>query len=435
MSGHHFDPSGHYAPRQIPTMVIRGAQALTVLGVVCFLAGLFIEGFGVRVRAAYLVNLIYFNGLTFGGMMFAIAMTLTLGRWGRPLKRIAEGFVLFAPVLWVLTLVFFLTGGLDLYEWHTHPGELHGHKAVWLTDGFFVVRVLGSTGLLALLGLVYVRTSLRPDLGVASEKLGGKHPGWWGRITQSWQGEASEVDEAHKKMMKISPPIGILFALVMSFYAFDMSMSLAPHWYSNMFGGWYFASSFWTGLIWLGLFSLRSRKALGIEGLVTPTVYHDLGKLVFAFSLVWAYMFFAQLLPIWYGNMTEEIGFLLVRMKLPEWTMLTRAVGVLCFLFPFITLLSRGLKKMPLGFSIVLGIVATGIWLERFIVAVPSLWTEASVPLGPLEIGVTFGFIGAFIWVVSSFISQVPAVPVTDPYMQPNPADVHVHPTEAGAAH
>jgi hypothetical protein len=410
------------------------ALALIAIGVVSLGAGLMMESTGVSARAVFLVNLVYFFGLSFGGLAFATAQTVTLARWGRPLKRIAESFIVVSPFLWLLLAFFLFTGGLELYEWKTHPETLHGHKAVWLTEGFFVVRVLGGTGLLSLLGFLYLRNSLRPDLGAASKELEGNHPAWWGRLIQGYGTVEEETASCQKRMMTMSPIYLIMYATILSFVSFDLVMSLAPHWYSNMFGAWFFASCFWLAMTWTGLLSLRCRGWLGLDDLLTPAVYHDLGKLVFGFSMVWAYMFFAQLLPIWYGNMTEETGFLLIRMSSEPWTYMTRVVGAMCFLIPFITLLSRGIKKMPFGFFVVLCIVATGVWLERYLVAVPSVWMEQSIPLGPVEIGISLGFVGLFLYVFARFISQVPPVPVTDPYMQPHPDDVHCLPDPNPAA-
>lgn len=432
MSHGHFDPTPHYQPKAAPAQLMLGAKVLVALGVVAFLAGLFLEGYGVRVRAIALVNTVYFLGVSMGGLVFACALQLTWARWGRPLKRIAESFVVFVPILWALLLINLVTGGLDLYEWKTHPETLHAHKAIWLTPTFFVVRQFVGLGLLTVLAFLFLRNSLRPDLGIAARHV-ATPPAFWGRITADWRGDEAEIEQGQERMTNLAPIVAATFAFVFSFLAFDLLMSLAPHWYSNMFGGWFFASCFWSGMVWVGLISLTSRGWLGIRELITPSVYHDLGKLIFAFSCVWAYMFFAQLLPIWYGNMTEEIGFLLIRMNLEPWATLTKVVAVLCWLLPFTALLSRGVKKMPVGFGIILGLVALGIWLERFVVAVPSVWREASLPLGPLEVLVSLGFLGGFVWSVLGFLSKVPPVPVSDPYMNPHPDDVHVTPHGHGA--
>ncbi|MCB9758684.1 MAG: hypothetical protein H6739_02495 [Alphaproteobacteria bacterium] len=429
-----FDPEPHFAPREAPTTLVRAAQVLTVVGVLSLIGGL-VAGDPTKTRIAFLVNLVYFTGLSLGGLAFAIGATLTLARWSRPLKRIAEGMLLYMPVLWVLVLVFFLTGGLELYEWNTHPEVVHGHKAIWLVGPFMVGRQLFTLGLLTLLGMAYLRASLRPDLGVAGAALGDKAPAWWSRINAGFGDADAEVAEAQSRMTLLSPFIGIGFALTLTFFAFDVSMSLAPHWYSNMFGGWFFMSCFLLGMVWLGLLSLGFRDWLGITKYLKGSVYHDLGKLIFGFTMFWGYTFYAQLLPIWYGNMTEEIGFLLVRFSLEPWSTMTVIVGTMVFLIPFITLLSRGIKKLPMGFSIVLSISATGLLLERFLVIAPSVWTEATLPVDVFSIGITAGFLGGFLWVVTKFLSSVPAMPITDPYMKPNPLDVHAHSLDHDPAH
>ncbi len=430
----HFDPAPHYAPKAAPAKLKLAAKAMTLIGVITLLTGMFVlDGMGTRTRLAFLTNLIYFLGLSLGGLAFCAALTLSLARWGRPVKRIAEAFLLYAPVVWLLLLFFLLTGGLELYDWYNHPETLHNHKAIWLTPTFFSVRLLVSIGILTFLGLLYVRNSLRPDLGVAAEKLDGQHPAWWGRIIAGWKGADTELAECQRRQVVLSPLIAALYAIVASMAIFDLSMSLAPHWYSNMMGGWYFCSSFWLAMIVIGLYSLTSRGWMGIRGVLTPTLYHDLGKLIFAFCFLWAYMFYAQLLAIWYGNLTEEIGFLIVRLQMQPWQNLAKVTGALCFAIPFVTLLSRGLKKMPLGFGAVLALAAIGIWLERFLVAVPSVWMGDTIPLGLLEAGVTLGFIGSFLWVVTAFLSSVPPVCVTDPFMQPHPDDVHVVSADAHA--
>jgi hypothetical protein len=428
-----FDPAPHYAPRPVPAKLALVAKLLVVVGIVSLGVGLSQDA--LRARSAVLVNLVYFLGLSAGGVMISGALVLAKGRWGRPVKRIAESFVLFLPVVWVLLVIFLLTGGLDLYEWHTHPESLHAHKAIWLTSTFFIFRVLFFSGVITLLGLLVLRNSLRPDLGVASEKLEGQHPAWWGRITAGWQGEAAEVEAGQHKQMVTSVFLAMAFAYGLSVLVFDLVMSLAPHWYSNMFGAWFFCSSFWLGMVGTTLFTIGNRHWLGIDKAVTIDVFHDFGKMIFGFSCLWAYMNFAQLLPIWYGNMTEEIGFLIVRLYMEPWQSLSVTVGALCFFIPFVTLMSRGIKKMPLGLSIILVLIAVGIWLERYLMAMPSIWMEATLPLGLIELGITLGFLGAFLVVVTTFLSQVPPIPVTDPFMQPNPEDIHVHSLDAAHSH
>ena len=429
-----FDPTPHYSLKAPPEKLLRAAKIGVAIGVICFAAGLMIDGYGARIRVAYLTNLVYFMGLSLGGVIFACTLTLTLARWGRGLKRLGESFLVFMPVALVLLAVFIITGGWNLYEWHTHPETLHAHKAIYLQAPFWTARLFVGLSILTFVAFRYLRTSLRPDLGIASKKLNGEHPSWWNKITKDWSSDEEEVEKSAFKQRHIAPWVCILFACVMTVSIVDLVMSLSPHWYSNMFGGWFFVSCFWLAMIWVGIYSVMNREWMGTKSLFTPSVYHDLGKLVFGFCVVWAYMFYAQLLPIWYGNMTEEIGFLIVRLRLDPWQDLSVIVGCMCFFIPFVTLLSRGIKKMPKVLIIVFLIPAIGIWLERYLVAAPSvpdLFEVTAVPLGLLELGVTAGFLGGFVWVVTTFLSQVPVVTVSDPLMNPHPDDVHVHSMDA----
>ncbi|MED5373530.1 MAG: hypothetical protein VX899_21110 [Myxococcota bacterium] len=421
-----FDPKPHLAPRALPKNFQMGAIGAAVLGAVLIGAG-FAQS-SLAARSAILVGMNYFTAVSFGSMAFAMAMTITLARWSRPLKRVAEGIMLFTPVIPVVFLVFMTAiGGIDLYEWHTHPDSVSGHKHIWLQQWPFILRNFASLTVLSILGLAYIRNSLRPDV-LLCKQAGVELPGWV--VSLAGSAEGSHADAVAKSMdtqRRLAPIGAIVYALTLTFYAFDVIMSLAPHWYANMFGGWFFASGIWSGMVWIGLLSLAFRKDLGIDKMVNAGTYHDLGKLVFGFSMIWAYMFFAQLLPIWYGNMTEEIGFLLVRMQLEPWSKLAPIVGAMCFLIPFGTLLSRGIKKMPVGLGLVLGIIAVGIFLERFIVAVPSVWMESTFPPVLPYIGSFLFFGGLLVLVAMTYLKSVPAVPVSDPFMLPHPDDIHVH--------
>jgi hypothetical protein len=177
------------------------------------------------------------------------------------------------------------------------------------------------------------------------------------------------------------------------------------------------------------------RSTLKIEGALKPSLYHDLGKLTLGFTMFWAYTLFAQYLPIWYGNMTEETVQFLIRTELAPWATLTRVVLMLCFLAPFAMLTSRSLKKVPAAYLMVAGVLAVGIWLERFLVNMPSVWKEETLPLGMVEVGMTLGFLGLFTYVVLKFLTSVPPLAFTDPFMQADPDHVHVVPSRLKGQH
>jgi hypothetical protein len=232
--------------------------------------------------------------------------------------------------------------------------------------------------------------------------------------------------------MNLAPIFAILYALVMSLLAVDVSMSLAPHWYANMFPAWFFMSSFYNGLVWIGMFSLLARDWLGITHLLPGKVYHDLGKLTLGLCLFYAYTTFAQYLAIWYGNMTEETGFILLRAETQPWAPFAKLDILLCFLVPFGMLVNRSLKKIPSAYLTVTSVIAVGLWIDRFNQVFPSVWLQDTLPatLWLVDIGTAFLFLGALVFTVTRFLSRFPPVPINDPWMAPHPEDVHVFPRE-----
>ena len=447
MSAHGFDPNTYIDAipgRTVPSGVKVAAMVATVLGAACFVYGWVTSP--VWAWGAFLVAVVYLMGISQGGVMFGVMLTLTMGRWGRPLKRVAESFGMFLPVAYVGLLIFLL-GGNGIYPWHegtisvASPVELAPHstgawatKETWLSLPFFIGRQAAMVGLLVVLGLLYIRTAWKPDLIRASQRLGDRSPGWWSLITGGASSVSdADLEKAESNQSTLGVFITIAYSLVFSFMAFDLIMSLSPWFYTNMFGGWFFMSSFWLSLCALGIAGLLTRDWLGARSLMRPKVFHDLGKLCLALCMFWAYTTYAQVLPIWYANMPEETDFLLVRLYLPEWAWLARTVAVLCFLTPFTVLVSRGIKKMKWPFIGILSLIMIGLFLERTLGVMPSIWFE-DFPVALfaiVSVGTLIGGLGLFTLVVSTVLSQIPAVPITDEKLETHPWDVHVHSLDA----
>jgi hypothetical protein len=450
--GHHVDYGAYVAkaPRSMPSSVKMGSIALMVLGIAAAAFGF--STAPVRTGGAFIVNFMYWAGIAQGGMMLAVALVIVKGRWGRPLKRMCEAFCLMMIPMYVLLMVFLLAGGLGIYEWSHWTASEFGHLHKWVyffgsapAEGvdaapfpwFFVGRVGILLAVLITVDLWFIRTSVRSDMGTAMEQYDWKPSGLAAMIgnTKNWKGSEAEAAAATKRQAAIAPLLGITYAVVFTVMAVDLSMSLMPHWFANMFPAWYFMSCIWSGFVYLAIFSMLFGKMLGIDGVFTSKLYHDLGKLTLGFTMFWAYTLFAQYLPIWYGNMTEETVAILIRTELEPWATLTRVVVMLCFLAPFAMLTSRGLKKVPAAYLMLTGVLAIGIWLERFWVNMPSIWMDDTLPLGWVEVSMSLGFLGMFTYVVIWFLTSVPPLTFTDPYMQADPDHVHVVPTRLRGSH
>jgi len=345
-------------------------------------------------------------------------------------------------------LLIFLIGGTGIYVWHpstiieggpmplgVHSPEAIPSKEFWLTPMFFVARQALAVLFLLVLDLVYIRHSLRPDMMMAKARLGNRAPAWWDTVI----GGETDLDAAIAKsqwwMEAMVPVIGGVFALVFSLVAFDLIMSLSPWWFSNMFGAWTFASGVWLSLCTMGLISMITLDWLGLRKFIKPKVTHDLGKLMLAFTMFWAYTGFAQLLPIYYADMPEETDFLLVRLFLPQWAWLAKLVAVMCFVAPFTVLLSRGIKKMRWPFAGICFFIMCGIFMERSLLVLPSVYFGDYFPFTDflfVNITMYIGFMGLLAAFVGRVLTQVPPLALTDPALGEHPWDVHIHSLDHG---
>jgi hypothetical protein len=229
------------------------------------------------------------------------------------------------------------------------------------------------------------------------------------------QDQDKEMRKAWNTQIKLSPIIGIMYALVMSLTAFDLIMFLDPHWLSTLFGAYYFMGSFYSALAALCLLSFLGTKYMGMERYIRPKQFHDLGKLLLGFCLVTGDFFYSQFLVIWYGNLTEETQYVILRVRQAPWETLAWIVLALCFVGPFVVLLSRKIKLNPAAMAFLGVVILGGMWLERYLLVVPSLWEEQSLPLGVPEILITAGYAGAMGLTVLFFLKKFPLLPISDP--------------------
>jgi hypothetical protein len=326
---------------------------------------------------------------------------MTGARWGRPLKRLAESFGAYLPAGFLLFWVLYFGRGY-LFHWIREPLAA---KQAWLNVPFLFARDGVGMLLLGLLSVALIYFSVKGDREWSADGdravAGMLRPRPWER---SW------------RMQKIlSPVVGIVYAFVLSLFGFDLIMSLDPHWYSTLLGGYFFVGCFYTGIAALCLVSLLVAKTRGLKAYLYPRHFHDIGKLVFAFCLFTGYLFYAQFLVIWYGNMPEETRYVILRVKLTPWEPFAWVVLFMIFLIPFFVLLSRKIKLLRLPMILLSLMIMAGMWFEKLVLVAPSLWREKTLPLGAPEAFVTAGFLGIVGLCVTVFLKHVPALPVSDP--------------------
>jgi len=421
----------HAHPRDLSTAGLATCLILITLGILSFLAGLATDP--ATAWRAFHVNYLYFGAIAQGGVTVACAFVIIGARWPGPVRRIAEGLGAWAPMTFVFFLIHFLGREYIYSPWlHNPPPGKESYlnpTRLFVMDGFIL-------GVLALLTIAFLYNSVRPTLGGLRDR-GGMFARW----TAGWRGDEAEREIGERRCRTLAPILALTYAIGWTFIAFDQVMSLTPTWFSNLFGA-YFA---WGG--WLAataataLLMVLHRNSPGLRGEITKARMHDIGKMIFAFSIFWMYLFFAQYLVIWYGNLPEETQFFEARLgsqfmvdkaginlmaladtwdfkyfweRVAEpWTKITLVVWLCCWIVPFWVLLGQRPKRTPAILGSVAAIVLLGFWLERNVLIWPSLVPQDGTAwIGAVQVGVAAGFTGAFALVFLLYTRVFPGLAV-----------------------
>ena len=346
---------------------------MSLVGALAFAYGV-ISGNNTRAWQALLVNFLFFAGLAYAGVAVSAILQATCARWGRSLKRLSEATAAFLPVAFVLLLVL-LVGITDWAPWVHAPVEA---KRLWLNVPFFVTRQTLMFVLLSGLSLAYVYRSVRPDVGMLDETGERKATGFARRLIGGWQGLVDERARNQRSQDVLAPCVLIAYGWIVSLVAIDFVVALDPHWYSTLAGAYYFVGNLFVGVAFLAVTAVWTRDRLRIQDYIGDRQLYDVGKLLFGFCILWAYMLWSQYLVIWYGDLPEETEFIAHRMQ-GSWAPLTWIMLAMTFFIPFALLLSRDIKIQPRGLTTIALLVLVGMWLERFILVSPSLWRESGI--------------------------------------------------------
>src|SRR3989441_207172 len=373
--------------RQFPVGAFFATGILaTALGAAVFLWAL-TTGQAPRAWQAYHVNFMFWIGLAQGLVVFAATQKLAKGHWSGLLIRFAESAVAFLVVALVL-YGGLIVGRTYIFSWLHEPRLDIG---AWLVSGLFFPRNGLILAALAWLSWRFVRHDVAPDVRELAD----------GRPVDRLEGRDQIAREA--------AILVVGFAFGHSLLAFDLMMSLAHKWVSNLFGAFYFMGSFLAALMALAVGAVLLRRAMRLGDLISPRQLHDLGKLCFGFTVFWGYLMWAQFLVIWYGNLPEETYFIFYRL-IGQWKPVGVAVFFLVLVIPFVGLLGVKPKKSP---AILLAFAATslvGIWLERYLEIVPSINGGAGPALGGPELGVTLLFGGLYLLAIGWFAARFPMI-------------------------
>lgn len=387
----------------VPAAANRYQQRALIVGLVfavLLVVGIFLPpamGGGVaQFFRSYLLAFVFWTGLTVGALALLMLQHLTGGAWGMVIRRVLEAITRTLPLLLILFIP--LVFGLNyIYEW-VHPEHIAEPAARKLVES--KVKYLNVTFFL-------LRTAIYFAIWIGLTFLLNK-----------WSGEQDRTADRRlsKNLQKLSGPGLVLFVLTTTFASVDWVMSLEPEWFSTIFGlifviGWVLSAfSFVIAVIVL----LAGRKPM--DEVVRAAHFHDLGKLLLAFVMIWAYFNFSQYLIIWSGNIPEETKWYLHRTR-GGWGWIASAVVVFHFALPFLLLLSRDLKRNARRLAIIAIVVFLMRFLDLFWIITPTFRRE-HFGLSFMDIVAPLALGG--IW-VAFFVWQLkkrPLLPINDPYLQ-----------------
>lgn len=371
----------------------RGALILGILAL--GLCGIAAVGNPAQFFQSYLFAFLFWAGIPLGCLGILMLHHLTGGGWGIVIRRLLESAARTLP-LTVLLFLPLLLGLRWVYRW-AQGASLHPHQEIYFRFGFFLSRAVVYFLIWLVLAYLLTRWSQQQDLGSAHSYV--------------------------RRLQVLSGPGLILYGLTATFASVDWIMSLEPGWYSTIIGMMYISGQVLSALSFaiVALVVVAAYSPLG--DVLKPRHWHDLGKLLLAFVMVWAYMAFSQLLIIWAENLPEEIPYYLHRLT-GGWLWIGVALLLFHFAVPFFLLLSRDLKRNAkvLGFLAAFIVVMRAV--DMFWYTTPAFypgsfhihWMDFAAPIGVGGLWVSY-----FSWQVRRF----PLLPLGEPRLAEGLKDAH----------
>ncbi len=342
---------------------------------------------------SWLTAFMFFLSVALGGLFFVLTHYVTRASWSVVPRRLAENIMGTLP-LFALLFIPIVVGMHHLFHWTHADAVAHDPllqaKAPYLNSSFFLIRAAICFVCWTGLALWFRSRSVRQDSSEHAQNV---------RTTL--------------RMIQVSAPALFVFAFTVTAASVDWIMSLDAHWYSTMFGVYYFAGSLVGIFAFMCLLAVAMRHAGLLGGALTLEHLHDLGKLLFAFTVFWAYIAFSQYFLIWYANIPEETIFYAHRAQ-GSWLTLSKMLMWGHFGIPFLFLMSRHIKRRPA--TLVLGSVWMLLmhYLDLYWLIMPNRHTEG-VHFGLLDLSTLLGIGGLFLAVIGWQLRRRALIPVRDP--------------------
>src|ERR1700757_3022366 len=317
--------------------------------------------------AFYITNFVFWIGISHAGTLISAILRLVNATWRRPVTRCAEVITVFALMIGATFPIIHL-GRPWLFFWLIpYPSE----RQIWpnlrspLAWDFFAIStyLTGST--------LFLLLPIIPDFALMRDQMTGWRQKIYRVLALGWQGTTKQWHRLEAAMQIMAIAIVPVAISVHTIVSFDFSMAPVPMWHSTVFGPYFVAGAIFSGIAGLILAMAVLRRVLHLEEYLHPLHFHNLGKLLLLMSLLWGYFTFVERLTTWYGNSPAEMAVFWETQTGSYaplfWTM------VFCnFIIPFPLLAIKKLRTIT-GTVIAASTIVVGMWLERFLIIVPSV--------------------------------------------------------------
>ncbi|MCB1198319.1 MAG: hypothetical protein KDK51_08085 [Deltaproteobacteria bacterium] len=370
--------------------LLKHGLTLGIIGLVLSIVGAVIERD--QFYFSFLVAGLFWMSILLGALFYTMVHHLVGARWSIVVRRVSETMANAIPYVGIAFLIILFLGLESLYHWtHNNPVDhLLAHKRPYLNVPFFMVRAVLFIGIWSFLGHYLYKHSIAGD-------------------------QKYEVSD-NSKLYKISAPGLIVFAMAITFAAFDWIMTLDHHWYSTIFGVYFFAGCAMSFFAFMILVFRSLQNSGHLKNIVTVEHFHDLGKLMFAFTCFWTFTAFSQYMLIWYGNIPEETVWYSHRW-VGTWKNWSLFLAIGHFPIPFVLLMSR-LAKRNIKFLVIMAIWLLGMqWVDLYWLVMPN-FHHHGIHISWIDFAAWIMVSGFTIHFITRKLKKNALVPIKDPFLQ-----------------
>jgi molybdopterin-containing oxidoreductase family membrane subunit len=357
-------PGFYWAAGGLSLLILWGAVAYGTQ----FADGLGVTGLHQPVSwGFYVTNFVFFIGISHAGTLISAILRLSRAEWRRPVTRMAE----------VITVMVLFIGAGQILVDLGRPDRIMNilrygrYQSPLLWDATSISAYLTAS-------IVYLYIPMIPDIAILRDRV-GKRKLLYRVLALGWTGSERQqrvLNRAIAIMAVLVIPIAVSVHSVVSFV---FSMTLQPMWHSTIFGPYFVVGAIFSGIAALIVAMIVFRKAYGLEGYLKPIHFRYLGQLLLVMSLLWFYFTFAEYLTGYYGSEPEEMKVFWAKWSGPFWPFFW-GMAVANFAIPIICLVRLG--RRTIGKVLIASLsVLVGMWLERFIIVVPTL-SNPRLPFG-----------------------------------------------------